>query len=213
MLAFGCSSRYSMEGEKAMYTTKTDLINKLASGNETGWQEFENTYRGLIVSVALKHGVSVADTDDIMQVVMLALFNNGKFNYSREKHGKFRTYLGGIIRHKIADHFRKTKSVSPDGFSENEEYALPEFEAVYLAEYRQYILNAAIEDLKQSVSPEYFEAFQLCVLQDISDKQAAQLLGEKPNTVTIRKKRCREVLQRIILELNTNDHGLDLPFL
>ena len=101
----------------------------------------------------------------------------------------------------------------PDGFSENEEYALPEFEAVYLAEYRQYILNAAIEDLKQSVSPEYFEAFQLCVLQDISDKQAAQLLGEKPNTVTIRKKRCREVLQRIILELNTNDHGLDLPFL
>ena len=144
---------------------------------------------------------------------MLALFNNGKFNYSREKHGKFRTYLSGIIRHKIADHFRKTKSVSPDGFSENEEYALPEFEAVYLAEYRQYILNAAIEDLKQSVSPEYFEAFQLCVLQDISDKQAAQLLGEKPNTVTIRKKRCREVLQRIILELNTNDHGLDLPFL
>ena len=142
-----------MEGEKAMYTTKTDLINKLASGNETGWQEFENTYRGLIVSVALKHGVSVADTDDIIQVVMLALFNNGKFNYSREKHGKFRTYLGGIIRHKIADHFRKTKSVSPDGFSENEEYALPEFEAVYLAEYRQYILNAAIEDLKQSVSP------------------------------------------------------------
>ena len=35
-----------------MYTTKTTLINKISNGDEIGWQEFENTYRNLMLSVA-----------------------------------------------------------------------------------------------------------------------------------------------------------------
>ena len=80
-----------------MYTTKTTLINKLANGCEIGWTDFEHTYRPLILSVAAKQGVPHSECDDILQLVMLALFNNGTFNYSREKHGKFRTYLGGAL--------------------------------------------------------------------------------------------------------------------
>ena len=68
-----------------MYTTKTTLISKLADGCEIGWEEFEKTYRPLILSVASKQGVPPAECDDILQLVMLALFNNGNFNYSSEK--------------------------------------------------------------------------------------------------------------------------------
>lgn len=197
-----------------MYTTRTTLINKIANGDEIGWLEFDKTYRKLIASVALKQGIPAADVDDIIQIVMLALFNDGKFNYSRETHGRFRTYLGGIIRHKIADFFRKNKQVTAtDTVPNNIEYVAANFESVYLAEYRQYILNAAIDELRQKVAPEYFEAFQLCVLQEYSDKKAAEMLGEKSNTVTVRKRRCKEILQKIISDLNSNDQGLELPFI
>lgn len=195
-----------------MYTTKTTLINKLANGCEIGWTDFEHTYRPLILSVAAKQGVPHSECDDILQLVMLALFNNGTFNYSREKHGKFRTYLGGIIRHKTADYFRRKQTKVVSSVPENTA-VLPDFDAIYLAEYRQYILNAAIDELKQRVAPEYFEAFQLCVLQEYSDKKAAEMLGEKSNTVTVRKRRCKEILQKIISDLNSNDQGLDLPFI
>ena len=195
-----------------MYTTKTTLINKISNGDEIGWQEFENTYRNLMFSVALKQGIPLADIDDIIQIVMLALFNNGTFNYSREKHGKFRTYLGGIIRHKTADYFRRKQTKVVSSVPENTA-VLPDFDAIYLAEYRQYILNAAIDELRQKVAPEYFEAFQLCVLQEYSDKKAAEMLGEKSNTVTVRKRRCKQILQKIISDLNSNDQGLELPFI
>lgn len=196
-----------------MYTTRTSLINKLTSGDEIGWEEFEKAYRNLMVSVALKQGVVPSDIDDIIQDVMLALFNHGNFNYNRETHGKFRTYLGGILRHKTADYFRRKKNLPIPDELENTEYILPEFESVYLAEYRQYILKAAINELKLKVTPEYFEVFQLCILREFSDKQAAEILGEKANTITVRKKRCREVLQKIISDLNAEDEGLELSFL
>lgn len=196
-----------------MYTTKTTLINKLAAGSEVGWQEFENVYRNLLQTVAVKQGIPSADVDDIIQLVMVGLFNNGKFNYSRERHGKFRTYLGGILRHKIADYFRKNDVQTKTDLSTAEEYQLPEFEKVYLAEYRQYMLNAAIEEMKEKVSPEYIETFQLCILQELPDKKVAEMLGEKPNTITVRKKRCKEILQRIISEMNHDDQEMDLTSL
>ena len=110
-----------------MYTTRTSLINKLTSGDEIGWEEFEKAYRNLMVSVALKQGVVPSDIDDIIQDVMLALFNHGNFNYSRETHGKFRTYLGGILRHKTADYFRRKKNLPiPDETKEAPGYQSPE---------------------------------------------------------------------------------------
>ena len=195
-----------------MYTTKTTLISKLADGCEIGWEEFEKTYRPLILSVASKQGVPPAECDDILQLVMLALFNNGNFNYSSEKHGKFRTYLGGIIRHKTVDYFRRKQTIPVLSVPENAT-VLPDFDTIYLAEYRQYILNAAIDELRQKVAPEYFEAFQLCVLQEYSDKKAAEILGEKSNTITVRKRRCKEILQKIISDLNRDDQELELPFI
>jgi len=50
----------------------------------------------------------------------------------------------------------------------------------------------------------------LCVLRNMSDNDAAELLGAKPNTVTIRKRRCLETLRKIIARLNLEDPELEL---
>ena len=197
-----------------MYTTRTTLLEKIAAGDEIGWADFQNTYRGLIYSIAGERGVPEADRDDIVQRTMLGVFNDGVFTYRREKNVKFRSWLGKIIERKIADYFREeaVRHRRISGAKLPEEVSQEDFEAEFLKEYRAHLLSLALEELKSRVEPEIFETFTLC-RTGRSDKEVAALLGVKSNTVTIRKRRCAEILNGIIRRLNESDSGLDLPTL
>lgn len=194
-----------------MYTTRSTLLQKLKNNDAVGYQEFYTAYRNLIRSTALKSNVPAADTDDIIQAVMLGVFNNGNFLYSREKHGLFRTYLGGTIRHKISDYFR-TRPPEPETLAA-EIPADTEFEEIFKAEYLAHLFELAFDELRQRVQPEVFETFELCFRHGLPDKEVAALLNAKPNTVTIRKKRCLETLRTILIQLKSADPELDLPVL
>lgn len=192
-----------------MYTTRSTLLRKLQNNDEVGYQEFYTTYRNLIRSTALKNNIPPADTDDIIQAVMLGIFNNGTFLYSKEKHGLFRSYLGGTIRHKISDYFRERLQGAENLTSEVPENS--KFEEIFKDEYLAHLLELATDELRQRVQPEVFETFELCCRHDLSNKEVAELLNAKPNTVTIRKKRCLEILRSIIAQLKSADPELDLP--
>lgn len=194
-----------------MYTTRTTLLEKIAAGDEVGWSEFFETYRDLVYSLAGKGGIPKDEQADIMQEVMLGVFHDGKFLYQREKHGKFRTWLGRVIRNKIADYFREAERrpvLVSAGLPESP--AQENFEAEFLEEYRAHLLSLAQAELKNLVEPEIYETFLLC-RSGRSDKEVAAQLGLKSNTVTIRKRRCVEILNGIIRRLNESDSGLNLP--
>jgi len=159
--------------------------------------------------VVLQHNIDPAAADDVVQQTMIAVFNGGHFAYDKNKNGTFRSWLGGIVRHKVIDYLRKCKPTEvlkdddiADDFSGADE--------LFMKEYRQHVLKLAIDEMRSLVTPEAFEAFQLCVLRNMSDNDAAELLGAKPNTVTIRKRRCLETLRKIIARLNLEDPELEL---
>ena len=193
-----------------MYTTRTTLLQKISAGDEVGWEEFYRNYLPLIRTIASRKNVPGADTDDLVQQTMLAVFHNGVFAYDRERHGKFRTYLGGIVRHKIQDYFRKKQTAELLPEESPELFAAESFDELFLEEYRKHLLDLAISEMRVSVPPEAFEAFQLCILQGRQDREAAALLGALPNTVTIRKRRCLKLLRDIIARLNAEDEKLRL---
>ena len=198
-----------------MYTTRTTLLEKIAAGDEIAWSDFFNTYKPLVRSIASDRGVPLCDIDEIMQMTMLGTFHEGKFIYRRELHGKFRTWFGGIVRHKISDYFhaRKTENEHLEKISAEaslETSVPPDFETCFVEEYRNHLLNLALEELKKRVDPEIFETFALC-RTGCSDKEAACKLGVKSNTVTIRKRRCTEIMNEIIRRLNETDPELSLP--
>ena len=194
-----------------MYTTRTTLLEKIAAGDEIGWHDFYRTYKPLVCAVTRKYGVPPSETDDIVQQTLLAVFHDGHFTYRRELHGKFRTWLGGIIRHKIGDYFRKVRR-SENASANSPETCESEFEQDFLEEYRNCLLNMAREELRARVAPEIFETFELC-LRGHADKEIAAILNVRANTVTVRKKRCTEIMNAIIANLNLSDSGLDLPSL
>jgi len=194
-----------------MYTTRTTLLEKIAAGDEIGWSEFFNTYNRLVFAIAKKNGIPAADADDILQKTMLGVFHEGKFIYRRETHGKFRTWFGGIVRNKIRDYYRERSRSREIPVAGTPERLAPEdFETAFLEEYRGHLLDLAVEELKRRVSPEVFETFSLC-RTGCSDKEAACLLGVKSNTVTIRKRRCAEIMNGILRSLNEADPELHLP--
>lgn len=191
-----------------MYTTRSTLLKKLFNNDEIGWEEFFDSYKELLYSVVMQNNIDPSDADDVVQQTMLAVFNGGAFAYDKSKNGTFRSWLGGIVRHKVVDHLRKRKPTEVL----NEEIAdsAPVADQMFLKEYRKHILTLAINEMRSQVTPEAFEAFQLCVLRNMSDNDAAELLGAKPNTVTIRKRRCMETLRKIIARLNREDPELEL---
>ena len=141
-----------------MYTTRTTLLEKIAAGDEIAWSDFFNTYKPLVCSIASKYGVPPCDIDEIMQQTMLGTFHEGQFLYRREIHGKFRTWFGGIVRHKIGDYFhaRKTENEHLEKISaeaSQETSAPPDFEACFMEEYRNHLLDLALEELKKRVDP------------------------------------------------------------
>ena len=194
-----------------MYTTRTTLLEKIAAGDAIGWREFFDIYRRLVFAIARKSGIPDPDADDILQKTMLSVFHEGKFLYRRETHGKFRTWFGGIVRHKIGDYYRERRRSREIPVADIPERIAPEdFEALFLEEYRRHLLDLAAEALKSRVSPEVFETFSLC-RSGRSDVEVARLLGVKSNTVTIRRRRCAEILNGILRTLNEADPELKLP--
>ena len=185
-----------------MYTTRTTLLEKIAAGDEIGWREFFETYRKLVIDLAKKEGIPEDGQSDILQEVMLGVFHNGNFIYRRETHGN-----------KIRDHQRasgKQKRLIEAKQPETEVSGEPEFEAAYREEYCRHLLDLALSELKARVEPEIYETFLLC-RTGCSDREAAEKLGLKSNTVTIRKRRCVEILNGIIRRLNESDPELGLP--
>ena len=75
--------------------------------DDTSWREFEARYAGLIVGYCRKRGLQSADSDDVRQAVWINLAKGLRsFEYD-PKRGRFRDYLGRVVRNAIAKHFAR----------------------------------------------------------------------------------------------------------
>ena len=192
-------------------TTSKTLLEKIASGDEIGWDEFFNRYAPVVKAVAQYKGLTSNDAEDVCQQVMLQFFNQSKtFKFDPDL-AHFRTYFGKIVNTKIADFFRKKK----DLLSDDELPAIPiepETENFFMDEWRKMLLQEAQAQLKLRVAPETFQAYELYAVQNRPVKKVAEYLDCSENQVYQAKKRSFKMIQEIILELNSQDPALKLEW-
>lgn len=86
----------------AWETTQPSLLSRIRNpADKDAWRDFDEQYGELIVRYARSRGVQQSDAEDIRQVVMLNLARAmNQFQYSPAK-GKFRNYLGRVVRNTI----------------------------------------------------------------------------------------------------------------
>ena len=183
------------------WTTRKSLIERVLNGDEESWDTFYANYSRLVYAIGEKSGLSADDCEDLVQEVMRTIFKNKDcFRYDSAT-GKFRTYLTGIVKHKVYDFYRKRD----DRVVAMDEESVPEavdpsnrLDDVCTEEWKNHILNVALMELREKVAPETFDAFQMYVLQDRQSREVADALSISESAVYVYKNRCVKHLMVII---------------
>ena len=86
----------------AWQTTQPSLLSRVRDPEDTAaWATFDRRYSDLIVRYCHRCGLQLTDAEDVRQIVMMSLAQSMKnFQYSPQR-GRFRTYLGRVVRNAV----------------------------------------------------------------------------------------------------------------
>ena len=136
-------------------------------------------------------------------------FGTAKRYVYREGEAKFRTYLAAVIRSQATDIIRREalqKNLRPETAPKAEE----PFEDAFMNEWRKAVLEDAKSELRQRVNERTYQAFELYGLQKRPAEQVSAALGLSVNQIYVAKKRCTDILTKIVERHNRNDGELHL---
>jgi RNA polymerase sigma factor (sigma-70 family) len=170
--------------------TRSSLVKRLRNWEDHGsWQDFFDTYWKLIYAVAIKAGLSEAEARDVVQETVLAVAKRMRENgYDRTK-SSFKNWLCLITRRRIIDHMRRRtdpklraapqssdEPTRTDTITRVPDPASLEADPVWEEEWRKNLLDAAIERVKQQITPKQFQIFDLSVLRELPVSEVKSLL-------------------------------------
>ncbi len=189
------------------HTSKTLLDGLKRSSDDVCWERFNGRYGPLVLAVALRMGLSLADAQDAVQETMGAFLENyreGKYDPDK---GRLRDWLCGITAHKVRDiqrrNYRQEKNIvdqtDATGFmNQIEDHKIEE---AFDCESQKAIMRQCLEEVKQQVTTQTFESFELYALQQWPVKKVAGHLQISEDVVYQNKrrvlKRVREMLPKI----------------
>lgn len=191
------STRLRDSGAADPAATRSSLVHRLRDWSDHGsWQDFFDTYWKLIYAVAIKAGLSEAEARDVVQETVVAVAKQMRDGgYDRTK-SSFKNWLCLITRRRIIDHFRKrtdpklraTPEVREDTSRTDTIDRVPdpaslELDSVWEEEWQKNLLEAAIERVKQQVTPKQYQIFDLSVLRNLPVGEVTKLL--KVNTAQV----------------------------
>lgn len=187
----------------AQTTTHATLLARLSGGRDTGaWSEFCDRYEELIRAFARRRGASVADCDDVVQDVMLALTKAlPGFEYNPEK-GKFRSYLKTVTLHAISRRSRQNDGAARLDTGVGSVSALghptDEAESTWEAEWRQYHLRMAMRTIRAEFNAADLAAFDAYAVNGEEAPSVASRLGLSVDSVYQCKSRILKRLSQVI---------------
>jgi len=157
--------------------TSPSLLSRLRDpANAVAWQEFDDKYRDLFRRYCTRSGLQAADTEDVCQLVLLALTRSLKTFRFDPARGRFRSYLGRIVKNAIHQQRARPRS-EPRALEDSmlEALATPSdapLEQAWEDEWFQHHLRRAMRTIRTSSKPESLAVFER-LLQGESVETAA----------------------------------------
>ncbi len=213
-----------------MYTTRKTLLKRLQTFDDISWEEFYGIYWPLVFAIGRKLGMMPDECRDLMQEIMLDLFKGEALLRYDPSRGKFRTFLGVLVRHKAlamlqaSAHFsarsqtdgskhRDTAFSVADVLSSGDQDENAPFQKIFDEEYRNCLLSIALNELRNSVEPKTYAIFEMVAIQERPVKEVAMHLGISRSTIDVYCSRCRKALRRIVSDIRTEnpEFTLNIP--
>jgi RNA polymerase sigma factor (sigma-70 family) len=193
--------------------TRLTLIQRISQNqDEAGWEEFVKYYRRYLYVVIRNMNMSHHDADEIIQTVMVKVWDKLKeFQYHPSK-GRFRYWLCTIARNSVIDFVRRRQSQQKrcDGLKLQGEIdsmsnvKLPEVEEIAEREWQNYIANLALETTRNLFNEKMIACF-LLYSEGKTITQVAEEAGLSENSVYIYKAKVQDAMLR---EMKRLDHEI-----
>ena len=142
------------------------------------------------------------DAEDLVQSVMVAIWEKiPDFEYHPQR-SKFRTWICRITRNKVVDYIRSATSESRKREGVNiDEVTLPEIEAIAEREWKAHVTDTAWRNIQQDFQENVLECFKL-LKAGKQAREVAETLDIAESSVYVYSKRVRERLMKEIRTLN-----------
>ena len=184
--------------------TRATLLLRLKDWqDQAGWQDFFDTYWGLIFSLAVKCGLSPVEAEDVVQETLLAVAKlMPTFQYDPAI-GSFKSWLLNLTRWRIADHLRNRRHLeiseadAPADGSPPVKLPAPvhDPEEVWDEEWEKAIYQAAVLRTKRKVDPAHWQLFDCHVVKGWSAGDTAKALAVPVGQVYLVKHRLADVVK------------------
>jgi RNA polymerase sigma-70 factor (ECF subfamily) len=196
--------------------THASLLERLKHLEDQGsWQEFYITYRKLIFSFALKHGLTPTEAEEAVQETVITVARNlPKFRYDPAR-CSFKTWLFNVTLWRIRDQLRKRHPNETslhrhpgdtDRMGTVERIPGPEAEqptALWEEAWKRDLLERALERVKGQVAEKQFQIFDLYAQQGWPAREVARNLGVSLVRVYVTKHRVSTLLAKEIRRLKS----------
>jgi len=182
--------------------TRTTLLERLRNGaDQLSWDEFFRVYWPLLYVLARQRGCSDHTAEEVVQDVMLTVFEQRDFYQYDPSRGRFRDWLATVVRNKVAECRRRPSERvrahggdSDRGLPEPADDELPP-DAQCEASFEDGLLLVLLEVVRRETNPRTYLAFELSALHELRGRDVAEATGLTPNAVYKARKR---VLRRLI---------------
>lgn len=191
-------------------TTRSSVLKAVAdTSNEKAWKRLFDLYAGFVFSIARSKGLTVTDSDDIVQNVFVDLARNlPQFNYDRTK-GRFRSYLIGLVNWRVTDKLRAGKRDVDlkSQYGEDMKGAVAEDDGSFLEnEWRAAAMEEALRRIKDEVNSDHFAAFVASTIEGQDTETVMNLYSiTRDNLYQIRKRlmlKLKEATQAVLEEMD-----------
>jgi len=181
--------------------THPTLLNRLRDAADAmAWNDFFQCYWPVVFSYARYRGCSEHTAEEIVQEVMLKVFEKRDVFHYDPAHGRFRNWLHRIVNSQVAERRRRPSERIRARGGDSSDAAIeraaeePAPDAAWDESFDRTVLAALMQVVRRQTNPRDFVAFELTVLQDRDAGDVARLIGTSRNVVY---KARRQVLQRI----------------
>jgi RNA polymerase sigma-70 factor, ECF subfamily len=184
--------------------TSLSLLQRIRTGDESGWSRVVELYSPLVLHWCRRWGVTGADADDLMQEVFAGA-SQGIENFRREQAGdSFRGWLRAITRNKTLVHWRsRGKQPESAGGSEalqrlHEIESSDPGEDAEEANHMSRLLHQALGLIRDEFEQRTWQAFWRVAVDNLTSADVAGELGMTSGAVRMARSR---VLRRLREEL------------
>jgi len=183
-------------------STHATLLERLRDGADAlAWDDFCRRYGRLIFMVARQRGCAEHTAEEIVQEVLLAVFQQREvFRYDPAR-GRFRDWLARVVRNQVARHRRgpaeRVRAAGGEDEALDPAADLTPADAAWEAAFEETLLLALLEVVRSEVTPETYQAFELLTLGELPGAEVAALTGLSRNAVYLARQRVQARLREL----------------